>query len=501
MEVMGYAPGLLIEDVEWLLADAPTRTAEHERRLAIDAAMMMWRRSNGSADLLARIESVAHTDPSMSQVYNEWTQPQAPSPELRKSERELRKAQRRNAIAEAKRDKSWIDFVNQLREGPEPLSQFRPTSSEGADRRLFHLWQLLRAALGNRPQFAIDTLAPLEPILGAELARVVHDGIIAHWRAWEPRLRSARDLQKRSEISNLDCMGIAGVTLESKTSVDWAERLSAAEAKRAAEYATLEINGFPEWLADLTRAKPEEVLSVLRAEVEAEIANAEPGRHCEVLYDLTRADARTQQLLALSLLEALETRTDFLPTVLSPILEVLSRNPGEHRDRFVRLALDRFNREDDPTIASNYLGALVTIDAEAAAGALLAKLATIDGAGKTPLAICALPRLFGHHLSSETRPILSFEILERLVGAACASRMSPVRKSLMFGCAPSNGRRVDREARPQASQASSSRPQRCPKRHFFLTSMPRDRRDHLRRPDRHTSVWCVSSAPHDWAEK
>ncbi len=177
MEVLGYSPGLLTEDVEWLLADAPTRTAEHERRLAIDGAMTIWRRSNGSADLLARIEAAARTDPSMSQVYNEWTQPQAPSPELRKSERELRKAQRRNAIAQAKRDKSWIDFVNQLREGPEPLRQFRPTSSEGADSRLFHLWQLLKAALGNRPQFAIDTVAPLEPMLGAELARVEHDGI------------------------------------------------------------------------------------------------------------------------------------------------------------------------------------------------------------------------------------------------------------------------------------------------------------------------------------
>jgi hypothetical protein len=421
MELLGYSPGLLIEDLDWLLADAPTRTAEHQRRLAMDAAMTIWRRNGSSADLLARIEAVARADTVMAQAYDAWIRPPAPSAELRRSERELRMAQRRNAIAQARRDRSWSDFVAELRQHPERLRRLRPTDSEGVDSRLFHLWHLLNAALGSQARYAIETVAPLEPMLGAELAGAVRDGIIAHWRAWAPRPKSAREPDKRNQIGSLDCMGVAGVTLESKTRPDWAERLTADEARRAVTYATLEINGFPEWLADLTRAKPVEVLSVLRAEVEVEVRNAEPDRRCEVLDDLTRADARTQHLLALPLLEMLEGRNDLPPLVLSPILEVVSRSHGVHRERFVRLALDRFNRASDPGIAGHYLGALVTVDAETAARALLAKIQTLSGADRTTLATCLLPRVFGDHFSSEIRPVLAFATLETLVQIAYAT--------------------------------------------------------------------------------
>ena len=56
MDVLGYATSLCEEDVEWLLADGPTGEAENERRLAVNAALDVWRGVGSPPVLLERIE-------------------------------------------------------------------------------------------------------------------------------------------------------------------------------------------------------------------------------------------------------------------------------------------------------------------------------------------------------------------------------------------------------------------------------------------------------------
>ena len=67
------------------------------------------------------------------------------------------------------------------------------------------------------------------------------------------------------------------MTLEAKTRERWAEELTSDEATLAAGYATLEINGFPSWLADLAAAKPQEVRAVLQGQIVAELSVRNPG--------------------------------------------------------------------------------------------------------------------------------------------------------------------------------------------------------------------------------
>ena len=139
----------------------------------------------------------------------------------------------------------------------------------------------------------------------------MRDGLIRHWRAWRPQLKSAREPTKRNEISSLDCMGITGVTLEAKTRERWAEGLTSDEATLAASYATIEINGFPWWLSDLATAKPQEVRAVLKGEIAAELADPEPGPRYDVLDDISRADGKVIELMAPALLDELERRPGF----------------------------------------------------------------------------------------------------------------------------------------------------------------------------------------------
>jgi hypothetical protein len=254
-------------------------------------------------------------------------------------------------------------------------------------------------------------------MLGAELAAALRDALIQHWRLWQPTLKSTRSANERNQINSLDCMGIAGVSLETRTRPHWAERLSSDEAALAASYATLEINGFPSWFSDLAIAKPGEVRSVLVGEVVAELTDAEPRNRYEVIEDLSRADNPIVELMAPALFEELERRDALAPSALKPMLSVLVRGLRDDRQRFAEWAIARFNGVEESGIGALYLGAAFAVDSEAATDALMARLDTLQTRDQTELVKQVLPRVFGTEFRSGNvaRPELTFASLERLV--------------------------------------------------------------------------------------
>jgi len=419
MYILGYSPRLSIEDLDWLLADGPGRENANERQLAVNAAMKIWRETGEPAALFARIEAVARTDAVMSEAFTAWTRPRTRSALEIEQERECKETQDRMAVEQAACEQSWIDFLANLRGNPEQLRQLRPPSAAGVYPRLYYLWQVLSASV-NASKYAIDSAAPLEPILGPELTAAVRDGLIGHWRAWRPTLKSAREPSKRDQISDLDCMGIAGVTLEAKLGERWTERLTSEEATLAASYATIEINGFPWWLSDLTVAKPQEVRAVLKGEIAAELEDPEPRPRYDVLDDISRADGRVMELMAPDLLDEIEQRPDLPPVALMPMLDVISRGLRENRGHFTDLALDRFNSMINAHVCALYLSAVFHVDPTAATSALIVKLETLNAADQTALVERLLPCVFGgRFFSAGVSPdSLPFDTLERLVWIA-----------------------------------------------------------------------------------
>jgi hypothetical protein len=417
MEIVGWRAPLTTDDLDWLLADGPARVAENERSLAIDAALRIWHGSGASPNMLARIEAAAGNDPAMKRAYDEATRPRQKSPEEIESERELAEATRQHAVEQAAFEQSWKDFIASLRADPDQLRNLRPTTSDGADRRLFSLWDLLSNAQDSSSRYAIDNIAPLELMIGADLTAAMLDGMSAHWRAWQPRPKSTRPPNRRNEISTLDCMGIAAITLEAKFRSGWAELLGSEDALKAATYATLELNGSPGWLSALAVAKPAEVRQVLTAEIVAELDNQNPDLRCEVLEDAARADERIQALIAPHLLAELESRPDLRRSALRPLLAVIGCGSRSSPDSFCDLAIRRFNAATDPDIAGLYIGAAFGADHSLATTALTAKLDTLAPDAQTALAQRVLPYIFGRMFpDDETKPpVLSFENLQRLV--------------------------------------------------------------------------------------
>jgi hypothetical protein len=242
IEFFGYPPGLKVEDVEWLLPDGLTRGGV-DCRLAVNTALVIYHSHGEPASLLAEIAGAIESDAIGREAFREWTAPRVPSQAELDSEQELQETQDRNKAELDRRDQSWIDFIRDIRSDPERIAKLRlPVPSDRCS-ELMDLWQILHGA-GSQSRYAADSVGPVERVAGPEVARAVEDGLIAHWRRCEPLVRSRRELQQRNSVRWTDLMGLTGVTLEAERDPAWATTLSNEEARRATEFAMLEITGF-----------------------------------------------------------------------------------------------------------------------------------------------------------------------------------------------------------------------------------------------------------------
>jgi hypothetical protein len=416
LQMLGWTVMLSMTDIDWLLADAPSRR-ENERELAINTAMAIMRDSNYPKDALQRILEVANPDPVMDGAVNAWLKPREKSPELLDRERRLLASQHRTTIERAKDDQSWIDFAAKLRANPTQMRSLRPTTSAGCDAKLFHLWSLLNAAIENNSRYSIHSVAALEPMIGAEATEGFRLGLIAHWRSWTPWLHSKRANNEQSQIRSLDSMGLAGITLEQYENANWATELGDDDARLAAEYATLELNGFPHWLSNLARAKPRIVENVLLIEARAELDLPSDTSGFGLLQNLARGEGVVAELAAPFISSELERRPNFPSITLSHILDIVVRAPSSMHDQIKLLLRRRVDTETDPARNSLYLAALFTVDGALGTKAVFEKLKKLKPADRPVFAQRALSNIFGRRYSDEAPPTSNLPLpnLEQLV--------------------------------------------------------------------------------------
>jgi hypothetical protein len=422
MQMLGWLPDLRPQDLDWLLSDGASRDVVSERRLAVNAALEAAGYPDASAEVLARIREEASSDPEMAAAFQSATTPRTPSAEELESLAELEQAQRSNAAAQEERERGWREFVARLRADPLQLRDLLTPTEQGADPRLIDLWKLLDLADRKRNRYAIDSVSSVEPIFGPELSKELRDGLVRFWRLWVPRLASSRPPEQRNVINTLDCMGVAGITLEAHSDDAWATRLNASEAARAASYATLELAGFPSWMSLLVKAHPNAVIPVVRGEISAELSDDGPGPNQKVLQDVAYSDSGMKTLVAPALLDELKARSAVAEPKLELLLEAVLTGNLTHnkRQELLELALQRFVSVDDLSVAALYVGAAFAIDAGRATNALTARLDQMSESDRKELVECVLPQLFGDRLPAIRRQSveLPFPVLVRMVSIA-----------------------------------------------------------------------------------
>lgn len=419
MSILGWPIDMSEADVDWLLADAPSRASASERQLAINTAMHIWSSFNRPEALCERIAAIVGRDADMSAAYTEWTTPRTRPPGLLESEKRLEELTRRNALERAAHDKSWTDFASDMRNDPTKLLAIKATTAEGADPKIYHLWQLLSQASSDQ-QYALDSVTPLEPMIGREATENFRQGLIAHWRLWTPWLRSGRKNEELSLARNLDAMGLTAITLEAKDRPNWARDLNDGGAKRAAEYATLELTGFPVWLVELAAEKPTIVRDVLAGELKAELARPPEVSTFGVAQSIATADARIAELMAPAVVEELEAAAAISARSLSMLLDIAKHAKGPVRDRLKALVTKRFRSVTEPESESLYGAIAFALDPQLGTTMLFDRLKGITVGEQAALVQRVLPLVFGGHFGRD-EPVtanIPLDALERLVRLA-----------------------------------------------------------------------------------
>ena len=420
MRMLGYDPGIVEEDLDWLLSDVKQHADENNRRLALNTLLMLWRALDSSEGVMQKIESAVDGDATMMAELLEGRKPQKPNPEIIRMEQQSLASERRNAAQLAARDRHWIDFIASLKAKPEDLRSPRPTTENGVDSRLFHLWELLRGVHESKHRYSLDSLGALGDLLGPELSAAFVSGLGMHWRQWQPKLDSQKQPDQRNTASAHDLMGIAGLSLEAASDKDWAAKLSPEEAIRAAEYSTLEINGLPQWLAELSKRHPGAVCEVYCREIRAELSEASNVEQFGVLHDASRADVTLHWLIAPGLIGELAARDEIALPALKAILSILlsaANDDAVLRESLAEIALRRFHEHGHSETAAAYLSILFTLDPQASTQALADKLSTLaNDAERGAFLIALLPRIVGSRWRSGNEGVaLPFESLVQMV--------------------------------------------------------------------------------------
>ncbi len=420
LELLGWSTGLGPADVDWLLVDLKALASESDRRMALGILIELWVQNGRDAALLARIQAVTADEPALATQLNSWMTPREPSAEELESRAELARVQAEGEAAQAERDRSWRELLDKLRADPGILGRQPPPTPERVDFHFFNLWELLRSTDERRNHNAIDELRSVEPILGAELTAAFRDALVGFWRQWTPTLPSSRAPDQRNVVNKFDLMALCGVSVEARESSSWPAGLSAADAKKAAEFGILEIGGFPSWFEKLTVAFPNEVRAALMTEIRSEIDLVLSGPHHGTLDDVEYASPAVARRFAEALFDLLAARTDIPVKALSSILTVISRGLNARQEEFAAFALARFAESQDLHLAALYSSAAFKFTPAPALTALLAKLDALDPDDQTALVQHTLPELFGDRMSGREAAVseFPFEVLVRLVDIA-----------------------------------------------------------------------------------
>ena len=375
-----YNPTILPDeqDREWLFAALGNANAPERRPIALHAILDIWQTRNRPDGDLEAIRAAIRGDPKLASILRARTSPSPDDPNLaeKQARHQARKAERRES--EDRRIAKWKEWRRQLLDDPE---------AGFADEHLtltlpnIKLW--LRVASSSSNRHDVWDRPALIKAFNVEVADRFAKALRQHWRKTSPILWSQRPPEARDRVPHDWLWGLVGVSSESGT-LGWVKRLSREEARRAATYATIEINGLASFLEDLLIAYPGPVVETIGSEVAAQLAVAHQHPHPPMLQQLAYADPEIQAQFVPTFLDALCDWPDQWPVdVVSPeaqhlahALRVLRAADDSVRESVAGVCAERYAAEADAAgaVALTWLTGLFAADAARATEAFDARL-------------------------------------------------------------------------------------------------------------------------------
>lgn len=390
------------KDGAWLQTVVADIDADIRRRqVALLALLAMWAQRGRLKAELATLEDAVKDDTSLLELLAAWAAPPPPEdPRLQEMEQEH---QRHVALAkesEQERLTNWQRWRAELTAQPDEA--FGPTKLHAT---IANLYTWLNSRDKKSSRFNAWDREALAHAFGDDVANRAASAFREYWRTQTPALWSTRPETERNSTPSGWVWGLSGLAAEA-AEPDWASRLTSAEAKIAAAYAPVELNGFPRWLNDLVVAHPASVDAVIGEELTREFGVAADHGHLPVVQNVAHGDAELKRLLMPRVLTALAA----LPSTFA------SKEAGErvahHLDAALRIldeaatGVERstvaarceggFNSDPRGALARKWLRGLFRFDPRRGVRGLEQALADAQDHSRKGVAIDTLAALFGH---------------------------------------------------------------------------------------------------------
>ena len=385
-------------DRPWLETALADESRPERRAVSLHALIQLWYRRGRIVGELNAIRANLKGDSVLEQILAERTAPPEQAESLERMERKRRRRQTMEARREAERLEKWRKWRDELL--ADPASAF---SEEKRAATLSDIYSWLTANCGERNRYNIWDKGALERGFSPDIAARVEKAFKTLWRTTRPVLWSARPVEERNRTPRVWIYGLLGVSAEAATP-GWAGSLSPDEARIAAAYATIELNGLAPFITDVAESHPAEVEEVIGSELSAELSVGSDHDYLPTLQDLTYAAGSLKQLFVPRLLAELE----FWPQAwtsdtaqrwarqLGQVLDILGEaNDEADRNAITQECANRYESDPAGALACVWLRGLVRCDGVRGTRALMAGLADANDPGVRSRAIEIFAEVFG----------------------------------------------------------------------------------------------------------
>jgi hypothetical protein len=277
----GFGP----EDFERCLDWMHTKEDSDDRLVALSRCINLYAQADRPAAWLKLLRAAVQGDEKLKTELDAHLNPK-PSPATEKMDAEHRKWERqREAREQEEEEQNRADWLRDLKENPDRV--LHPVGLKPGEFSSDQYYFLVGTE-GNC--MAVDrkdgaNWHGLIPEFGEAVARAYRDAAVAHWRAYQPGLRSEGAETGSTPYSLIFAM--AGLVMEAGEDSAFAQRLTPEEARHAFRYGTWELNGFPNWFEPLYRAHPAIGLEAMTKELIWELEHSVAGELLHhILHDI-----------------------------------------------------------------------------------------------------------------------------------------------------------------------------------------------------------------------
>ena len=252
-------------DLDWIKkALGDTDRSEDDRAMLLEAAMRLPTDREQWRDHVAELKPLVADLTGLVAAIDERLKLLKHGKELKRWEKKEAERKKQRERRDAKRRASWIQFWREVAQRPEVA--FSPERSRDT---VWNLWQAMshdgedsRASGWNR-RF-------IEEHFDKDIADRLRRTLMNFWRDDHPTLPSERPEDERNTYLIRWQLGLAALYAEAEDPL-WAKKLPEEEAKLAARYASIKLNGLPLWLETLVDAHPWAVDAILGNELSWEL--------------------------------------------------------------------------------------------------------------------------------------------------------------------------------------------------------------------------------------